>query len=372
MQDAKEQNGLARVFDIVYTPDASRVSGGAAGLGAFKTALVEMGNIAGNTMSAPMADLNESEAAASEPVAVEQPAAKEQCIIQLPITASVVANGKQRLRPHFIEAGGKVSQTLAEAGIVGKEVTGLEISGKRAAAGRDLAAAPHQAGEKLPYTFTVKNAGNVNQWVVPTEGNFAPFTARPVGQPSDAGNCRYLNLAADTSYSCATPCLTVTDAELADGVFVPKTIWTVGKLDYYVKVLNDYVITSDEVDVLDRRPSLSAEANDPVVNDLDADGYASAGDTVTYEASVRNSGNVRLTGLQGDGWEAEELAAGGKRYCEDHPHADGPGHRGRSAVRRHGNRRGFQWPTRGERGAEAARGADGRRDRKARQGGDLR
>lgn len=70
-QAAKEQDRLARVFDIVYTPDSSRVSGGAAGLGAFKTALVEMGIIACNTMSAPMADLNDSEAAAIREILAE-------------------------------------------------------------------------------------------------------------------------------------------------------------------------------------------------------------------------------------------------------------------------------------------------------------
>jgi len=60
---AAEQDRLARVFDIVYTPDASRVSPGAAGLGAFKTALVELGVISSNAMSAPMVNLDESEAA---------------------------------------------------------------------------------------------------------------------------------------------------------------------------------------------------------------------------------------------------------------------------------------------------------------------
>jgi len=61
-QAAAEQDRLARVFDIVYTPDAARVSAGAAGLGAFKTALVELGVISSNTMSAPMANLDEDEA----------------------------------------------------------------------------------------------------------------------------------------------------------------------------------------------------------------------------------------------------------------------------------------------------------------------
>ncbi|MEE1621587.1 dihydrodipicolinate synthase family protein [Zafaria sp. Z1313] len=56
-----EQDRLADLFTIVYTPDPARVSGGAAGLGAFKTALQVMGVIGSNTMSAPMAALDSSE-----------------------------------------------------------------------------------------------------------------------------------------------------------------------------------------------------------------------------------------------------------------------------------------------------------------------
>lgn len=61
---AKEQDRLTEVFEIVYTPDSARVSGGAAGLGAFKTALVQMGIIGNNKMSTPMEDLNAAEASA--------------------------------------------------------------------------------------------------------------------------------------------------------------------------------------------------------------------------------------------------------------------------------------------------------------------
>lgn len=61
---AAEQDRLATLFDIVYTPDSARVSGGAAGLGAFKTALVELGVISSNVMSAPMESLNADEATA--------------------------------------------------------------------------------------------------------------------------------------------------------------------------------------------------------------------------------------------------------------------------------------------------------------------
>lgn len=68
---ATEQDRLGRVFDIVYTPDSSRVSPGAAGLVAFKTALVELGVIASNTMRAPMAELDAAEAAKIREMLVE-------------------------------------------------------------------------------------------------------------------------------------------------------------------------------------------------------------------------------------------------------------------------------------------------------------
>lgn len=60
---AAEQDRLADLFEIVFTPNG-RVSGGAAGLGAFKTALQLMGVIESNTMSAPMPALNGEETAA--------------------------------------------------------------------------------------------------------------------------------------------------------------------------------------------------------------------------------------------------------------------------------------------------------------------
>ena len=59
----REQDRLADVFEIVYAPNG-RVSGGAAGLGSFKTALQLMGVIESNTMSAPMLSLNDDEAKA--------------------------------------------------------------------------------------------------------------------------------------------------------------------------------------------------------------------------------------------------------------------------------------------------------------------
>lgn len=58
---AAEQDRIADVFNIVYTPKAGRMSGNAAGLGAFKTAMMLMGIIKTNVMSAPMLSLDEDE-----------------------------------------------------------------------------------------------------------------------------------------------------------------------------------------------------------------------------------------------------------------------------------------------------------------------
>lgn len=61
---AAEQDRLADLFNIVFTPKPGRLSGNAAGLGAFKTALVLMGVIKTNVMSAPMLALDEEETTA--------------------------------------------------------------------------------------------------------------------------------------------------------------------------------------------------------------------------------------------------------------------------------------------------------------------
>ncbi|MHA7247564.1 dihydrodipicolinate synthase family protein [Arthrobacter tecti] len=61
---AREQDRITDVFNIVYAATPGRVSAGAAGLGAFKTALMLMGVIDTNVMSTPLLALNSSETAA--------------------------------------------------------------------------------------------------------------------------------------------------------------------------------------------------------------------------------------------------------------------------------------------------------------------
>lgn len=60
---AEEQNRLADLFKIVDAPTPNRVSAGAAGLGAFKTALMLLGIIDSNMMSTPMLALDDDETA---------------------------------------------------------------------------------------------------------------------------------------------------------------------------------------------------------------------------------------------------------------------------------------------------------------------
>ncbi|KWR72437.1 hypothetical protein RN04_06280 [Arthrobacter sp. W1] len=254
--------------------------------------------------------LAESSQATAEPLAIEPLEAGQSRTVALPVDISALANGTQQLQLVFTEADGTQSQGLVDAQINGQEVTGIEVTGQRADSGRDVATDPYAEGEKVPYSFTVKNTGNINQWVVPTEGNFAPFAAKPVGEPSEAGNCRYSNLAAGASYQCTTPRHAVTAEDMSNGYFTPQTTWTSGKLGDYATVANEYRIIGDEVDLLVRAPGLEARAGQPVLADLDDDGYASAGDTVSYEATVQNTGNVRLTGITGGGIEIPELAAG--------------------------------------------------------------
>lgn len=246
----------------------------------------------------------------SNTVEIAELAAGESRTVELDLKVPATANGKYLLQTLFTASNGTEAQSNVRATIAGQEVTGLEIAGFRADADRDLATDPYTAGEKVPYSFKVTSASNIAQWVVPTEGNFAPFAAKPVGEASPAGNCRYGNLAAETSFTCSTPRHAVSPEELADGFFTPLTKWTSGRLGANHDIVNSYEIVGDEVDLLARAPRLEAIAAASAFNDLDGDGYASVGDTLRTTMSLKNSGNVRLTALSADSSIADELAVG--------------------------------------------------------------
>lgn len=168
-----------------------------------------------------------------------------------------------------------------------------DIVGSRTDTSRDLAANPYMAGEQVPYSFHVTNTGLVTEATVPTSGNFAPFV------PPGPGNCRYLVLPAGDDYTCSTPKHTVTEQEAADGFFVPLTTWELSASGFPSKELT---INGGEFDLKERNPELTAAAVATKIADTDLDGRDSAGDQVTQSVTVTNSGNVRLTDVNLEGW----------------------------------------------------------------------
>ena len=116
-----------------------------------------------------------------------------------------------------------------------------------------------------------------------------------------------MNLNPGASYTCTTPYYTVTDADLADGFFLPESTWAV--IDLSTNGLDDLSleIIGDPVSLRERTPGLDITLENAEVSDEDGDGYAVAGDIITYGVTVTNSGNVRLTDIDG-AVSADELA----------------------------------------------------------------
>lgn len=166
-------------------------------------------------------------------------------------------------------------------------VVGAYIFGARNDAGRDLASHPYAVGSTVPYKFRVYSTGNVTESVVPQSGNFQPFL------PPGSGNCRFSALSVWGNYLCGTPQHTVTADEVAQGFFVPSTVWQVTGSG---AATQNYTVTGDEVDLIVRHPQVNGSVV-PTFNDVDGDGFAGPGDTVTFAYTVSNSGNVALTDL---------------------------------------------------------------------------
>lgn len=177
-----------------------------------------------------------------------------------------------------------------------------EITGVRSDGGRDLATDPYARGEQVPYTFHVKNTSDQTVTVTPESGAFAPFL------PPGAGNCRYQSLAAGAEYTCTTARHTVTRADVARGYFVGTTTWSVRASGAPTTILT---VDAGEVDLVERSPHITVAASG-VWNDADGDGLASAGETVTWERSVLNDGNVRLDSVQVAGVEIGAMRMGGR------------------------------------------------------------
>lgn len=183
-------------------------------------------------------------------------------------------------------------------------VAKIAVDGFLNAPVRDVTTTPYAVGEQIPYAFKVDNLSNFTVEVRPTAGNFDPLRRTNEGGTSNSGNCGFGTFIVGQSYTCATPLHLVTAAELADGFFVPQTTWrtTGGGLTETLPV------TGEEVDLLVRKPSLSATHVGAELVDVDASGYATVGDSISYTSVITNTGNVRLTGVTVAGQGAFELA----------------------------------------------------------------
>ncbi|POH74248.1 M66 family metalloprotease [Arthrobacter glacialis] len=115
------------------------------------------------------------------------------------------------------------SAFVLAAGTAAIDISGVSITGQLTDVTRDVLLNPYVLGEKVNYTFKVTNSRAQTVTVVPLSGGFKPFV------PADGGgNCRYVNLLAGASYTCATAKHTVTAADLAAGSFATTTSWQVG------------------------------------------------------------------------------------------------------------------------------------------------
>lgn len=271
--------------------------------GATVDAAVTVRNVGAETLAGTVASFQSQAGWSFGSVDVPDVAPGQGTVVTVPVTIPDYAKAGTVALTATVSHNGEAALGAAPITITGGATTniaGLSIQGSISDTERDLAANPYTVGEAIPYAFRVDSLSNITIAATPISGNFSPFL------PPGAGNCRFRELLVWGGYNCTTPKHTATAPELEQGFFVPVTAWQASGTG---ATSVDYTIVGDEVDLLVRNPELSATAAS-VWNDLDGDGLAGAGDTVTTTVNAANSGNVTLTGVAGLDTEHGALAVG--------------------------------------------------------------
>ncbi|GAA3208851.1 exo-alpha-sialidase [Oerskovia jenensis] len=235
-------------------------------------------------------------------LAVGQTATVQVALTASPTAAATTAANPVRVQSVLTAADGTQARAYGYVTVTGGPagpVTSLAVFGKYTT-DRDVAAQPYAVGERVPYSFRVYNTGTTAYRSTAT-GNLTNLSP----------GCNWSSLPAGGTYLCALAYRVVTAGDLADGFFVPETRWFMN-----ADQASSVALRGEPVDLVDRRPSLAVTTGEPTVEDTDANGSVNAGDVVVNTVTVRNTGNVRLTGVGATGLcTLPELAAGAEASC---------------------------------------------------------
>ncbi|MEP9363159.1 hypothetical protein ABLE68_09360, partial [Nocardioides sp. CN2-186] len=152
---------------------------------------------------------------------------------------------------------------------------------KTAGAINDLDGNGPDAGDTVPYTFTVKNTGNI---ALSTVAVTDPKLGAPI-------TCAATTLAVGASTTCGPKSYTLTQADVDAGK-VDNTATATGKGSNGVSVTDDDSATV----TVPRTPSIVIDKTAGSITDVDGNG-PDAGDTIAYGFKVTNTGNVTLTSV---------------------------------------------------------------------------
>ncbi len=154
-------------------------------------------------------------------VAVNALAPGSRTEVSLPLSVPAGLQGQQRLQMEFTTADGRSSQATA---IVELPVTsaGLTLSSSLTSSARDVTIDPYEAGDVLSYSLRVTSTSGFPTLVTPASSTFTTGFAPTA--------CRWSNLAALGAYTCSTPRVQLTQADIDRGWFVPEYAMTVAPM----------------------------------------------------------------------------------------------------------------------------------------------